>query len=280
MSHLRDDDLRASNPSLEFQPFVFRALPIEIIRYIFEFAATPRRTALALCLLSKQINNWITPILYHTVVFDELTTVIYNSFYSGSNQTRPTARHIRRLYLASVPHRVLLKDCHGLVDLKLHCYTSPASYHPPPIATITHVTLASYDLNSFMHYPFLRSVTHIHLAKGFLSSPTSSNRPHTFTPTYLPNLTHLVYNIGHIIVPLNGLDAILRRFIHIISPDSWLRIVGIYIDPGEPELIASHIERVSRNLPNIIIKVSDKFYPGDWRTDSIWHRVKREFALA
>lgn len=55
--------------SLEEVEVPFPPMPVELVRDMVEFAAlADMPTALSLALVSKVVNKWITPILYHTVV--------------------------------------------------------------------------------------------------------------------------------------------------------------------------------------------------------------------
>lgn len=64
----------------------FPSLPIDIVRLVFEVSVTPslragdeqqrQRTAYALCLVSKNVKDWVEPLLYEKVVLESREQVI------------------------------------------------------------------------------------------------------------------------------------------------------------------------------------------------------------
>ncbi|KAJ3793286.1 hypothetical protein GGU11DRAFT_416775 [Lentinula aff. detonsa] len=68
--------------------------PKDIARIILEYAAqNDRATAASICLISKEVNGWVTPILYRTVEFRRCADI------EKAERGNPSLRHTRTLVL-------------------------------------------------------------------------------------------------------------------------------------------------------------------------------------
>ncbi|KAF8585713.1 hypothetical protein K439DRAFT_1632398 [Ramaria rubella] len=179
-------------------PKHLHALPVELVRIILEIEAS-RSTASALNLmfLSRTVQAWILPILYHTVVIESPSSLI--SFYETMQGTRSFgAHHLRALYLPSPPSpsvppsfldRFLALQHLAISSLSLRdSPQSPqygSSFPRPASITIT----GPMGRVSFRH-PIFQRCTHLYLSDDVPG-------PFALTADVLPCLTHLACAYRH-----------------------------------------------------------------------------------
>lgn len=229
-----------NNPHVE--PFL--RLPYELCRLIFETAAEQcLPTALALSVVSRDVNAWVTPVIYRRVT--PKSNQIMHKFIDSV--TKPESsdsllRHVTTLNLLFAPSpdpfaRLKLKilsRCRNLERLLVNegfCEENASKRHISSIERWPHpweVILLSQPsppiLNS-SKLPMLQFVTHLYLGlDNLVQSLTMLGRPNN-----LPNLSHLGFSYWPHLEPLPPLQK--------------LRIVfqKLMLRPGLKMLLVCHV---------------------------------------
>jgi hypothetical protein len=219
-------------------PFV--RLPFELVRRVFELAANHSPTAYSLCLVSKDVHRWITPILFCSA------WVVRNSgrYCEEGLLYIPNARLIKNLYLATPCSRSIhIEECTMLqylyIDWKL---LIPLLTREIP--TLTHLTINYPNFGEGLPGKdalIFRSVTHLHFAHC-----RRHHRPKdlVLSPLPRPKLTHLVWGM----IVYNAQDE-LRDFLNPLEPLDTLRVIGIYI---ELNLTSHDGRRLLQEMDNVV----------------------------
>ncbi|KAJ3853798.1 hypothetical protein EV368DRAFT_81262 [Lentinula lateritia] len=202
--------------------------PIDIARTILEFAAhLDKTTARSIALVSKDVNAWVTPILYQTVVL--LTDTHVKLVESGLT----SFKHTRTLILStsSIPDPCLLKQsCPTLRQLHIHKDIArevskryligvlPACLHELVVNSYTHLAYAFIPLYSVLtHLAFVHDIP-----RHFPETPAE----------VFPNLTHFAcpYLVasGRSLIPVHETSAMLASELA-YTLDKVLRIPSLHI---------------------------------------------------
>ena len=177
----------------------FPPLPVELVRYIMELAATIHRpVALSLSLVSTVVHAWISPIIYRTVSLRTTNQVL--SF-----------RHVSHFNLALVKsltlnglHTDILRKCDNVSRLLVASGARRDSWHElmqstwsgakpreihlsypfaveafsagrPCFANITHVEIGCHDLDEILTCPGVQRLTHLGI---WYSGPMQEDKTH------------------------------------------------------------------------------------------------------
>ncbi|KAF8531465.1 hypothetical protein JB92DRAFT_16941 [Gautieria morchelliformis] len=263
-------------------------LPVELVRRIFELAASSRVAACALCLVSRTVHEWILPQLYRTVVFTNYTEIDrWNSFYFNPIRevTRGSAAQIRSMMLKNTPslvdNRLIVKDCSNIQHLVI---VPDQSSHinrcsNTHISSLTHATLHGVLYMHHLHLPLFHTVTHLHIPDDI------PYRGSDFSPSCLPNLTHVVWTL----IPADDfcIWQIFPNWIQLLHRFATLRLVAIYVystsklqfdmdlnSPARPHGVSTY------DLPIFFIKAKKQWTVSDSENwimggESIWERTAR-----
>lgn len=100
----------------------FPSLPIDIVRLVFEVSVTPslragdeqqrQRTAYALCLVSKNVKDWVEPLLYEKVVLESREQVIG---FLRALEIKPTTFLARAVKTVWLLHKFVFHDVNNVV---------------------------------------------------------------------------------------------------------------------------------------------------------------------
>jgi hypothetical protein len=146
-------------------------LAVELVRCILEFAATEdNQTSLALAHVSKAVQKWIYPIIYHTVVLTRTNQM--QSFHRTlqATQTSVGAR-VRRLILnfQARYHIMIAETVYACTELEVLVTGADlrentfVEMNSPSIPAPWHVILLPVSLARLLMlgHPLLRIITHI-----------------------------------------------------------------------------------------------------------------------
>ena len=250
---------------------------------IFEAAARSRCTACTLCVVSKAVFEWITPILYRTVVFrDQLTANLFNA----GSPTRDTRHHhlaaqMRNVFFARHVNAGAfdLAGCSGLQNL----VADPTLLHfivPPMMPALTHLTLYRRGRDRFLDLPLSTTITHLYLPRAHRAASILTD----FTTSNLPNLTHLVCSVLTVMEPWNKESALI--FLTLIQEFKKLRVVGL--QPFDENRCPGHVTDLPAFLhqlghhghPGLVFIPAKKFSVNDWENwvsggESVWETAER-----
>ena len=212
----------------------FGHLPVELVRYILELAASHRPTAMSLCVVSKEVHRWSIALLYHTVTLPRLRTFeqLFQLFARPDHPTHIDL--IKNLYVSRSLSliRYSLRGCTTLKNLVLSHYDSAYISEIP--ATVTHLTIQNCE--RFLCHASYDSVTHL-----YLPNYEAPSRYHTWTPAKLPRLTHIVW--GMIAAPD---PAELSLFLTPLVEKGFdkLRVIGLQVVLEQLDFLPSEAERL------------------------------------
>lgn len=116
-------------------PFIFATFPIEIVRLVFEASVTPglraadeqqrQRTAYVYCFISKDVRDWVEPLLYKGVVLDSRKQVM-SFFRATKNKPMQFLAHaVKTVWIDEYPYdsfdqlHILFSRCILLKRLKI-----------------------------------------------------------------------------------------------------------------------------------------------------------------
>ena len=273
-------------PPPHAQSSVFHHLPVELVRRVFELAAAERGTACALCLVCSDVNEWMTPMLYDTVIFDDCAVEAYNAFYEVYPVRRAAAK--MRHVLVRTSHCTLnLKDCTGLRALNVHSsqFIAKPSHYPPASPTLRYLTLRGYPRTNRLDLPFLKSVTHLSL---YDIMPSPQLLP--AWATNLPNLTHLMCN--HEGQGLTSLQSSIPAFLAALRSFPHLRVVAVYVlralarTPDVRTAVSPIVADAAVGHLQLVINRGERITCSQWedwskgRGPSIWDRIDRDLNTA
>ncbi|KAH8823822.1 hypothetical protein DL96DRAFT_238211 [Flagelloscypha sp. PMI_526] len=225
---------------------LFLALPLDLARYIVEFAAQQAlHTAVSFVLVSKVIQSWTDPFLFHTIARAPFPLQKFITLLSSRNFASPriiqareyirhvyTTSYISRRYLFDLfyrcPNISCLQIATGISTLRDVARTTPRSLRR------LYLTDSTWGEQNFST-PFFRNITHLivfHSPSTMLSGHAESLQKLLTQLHTLYNLTHLCTNIliGYVsqvneLIPkgnLRGLEASSRKLrIFLLSVERW-----------------------------------------------------------
>jgi hypothetical protein len=181
-------------------------------------------TAFSLCLVSKMVHRWITPVLYRTV-----TLHLRQDYWS---KHIPNPHLIRNLYLScsmldyvqglqeSTMLQYLVLDWHGDI------------YFPPGLAfaSLTHLTInhdAFFVGRGILDHQLFPAVTHLCLLDFYWrAEPTNIS---AWPPSLLSNLTHVVWGWRSDLTFFTPHIALLSRFLKPLTTLDTVRVIGMHV---------------------------------------------------
>ncbi|KAJ4478418.1 hypothetical protein J3R30DRAFT_3703246 [Lentinula aciculospora] len=257
--------------------------PMDIARLILEYAAqSDNATAASIALVSKEVNAWITPILYRTVEFRKCAHIERaERGYSSLNHTRilvllDTEQYFENgLYTFRIPDAELLHNsCPGLRELHLTENTVRGIYEYTLFRQLRRLIVRGRTFlrpGEFVFvpvYPFLTHLAFIHdIPRNF-----AKNAAKVF-----PNLTHFacsyrVYGTNSETPTLetsdmladelallldNILQASLLHVVIVLVQDFSQKHPGVAISDTQRE---AHIHRLLKRVPQKNLGKSVFFY--------------------
>ncbi|THV04774.1 hypothetical protein K435DRAFT_648876 [Dendrothele bispora CBS 962.96] len=219
-----------------FEAFRIQDLPVELGRDILEIAArTHHRNALNLALVSRQISEWIRPVIYEMVTLGSSDAILFIRTMD-STPASFFARNVRVLCLTVSTRPAdafrILQTCTGVTSLA--CWVdfhrvAPRVPFQVPLAQLP-LRRLSVEIGQFMELPlphclWLTTLTHLNLIfwvrHGSIEVPGLE---------LFPSLTHLS-------ISLRGSDVDETSLIGLLSAGRFLRILCIVLDEHEYEHI-------------------------------------------
>jgi hypothetical protein len=275
---------------------ILHALPVELVRIIFEDAAChSRANAVNLVCVSKTVQKWIVPLLYQTVVLETTRSVL--SFYDTILIAKSDfACYIRVLYLPSSPSPGVLPAFLNNFPTLQHLAICSLTLREPPHSVVLHnlphpisITLTGPLGRISLRHPIFQRCTHLYLADDVPG-------PLTLTTEVLPCLTHLACAYRHGTSSITGVTCLplllaQRRTDRSqpIVPDGEpaatlpvrmtpvklkVLIVELYLSNGTPDvtmfvmerlgLSKSPLERQLRADPRLVIRPGRPLTPQRW----------------
>jgi hypothetical protein len=246
-------------------------------------AATSRTTAGVLCLISRDVSHWITPILYHTVIFDDHAVMSYNSFYENYS-TRRSSAHIRNLLVTSADRTLNLKDCCGLQNINVNFNQLQQAHHYPPYSsTLTHLTLHHYIPPSSSGTPrhsFCRSFTHLYVSYDkipYIDAPPG-------WATNFPNLTHFVCTMVHGNTPSSASENFAQYMVDFHSSELLTGAVYVVLDSETTSDGAVSVSSINAQHPERrpLVKPAQWWALKNWEHavdgpgESIWDQAEHD----
>jgi len=178
---------------------------------------------------------------------------------------------------------IVLKDCSSLRNLIIATVELPSNQciYTPSSSSLTRVTLHGRSPWGGFCLPFFRTITHLHLPHD-----TPDRDPH-FTPTNLPDLTHIVctlytYNINH-----HDVRRGLREFGKNLRKFMKLRLIAVHVvSSHNGSDLGTSVESLlsefgSGGLPPLLIKPAEQWsqdHSEHWINggESVWEQAERE----
>jgi hypothetical protein len=225
--------------------------------------------------VSKDVNRWITPILYCTVALRN------QARYGKQPLEIPKSHLIKNLYLSSdvITVNVNVRTCTMLQYLTIDWWSFCDQSTLP--TTLTHLTIASPIYSRTINPGIcLSSITHVYLINAATITETF------WSMVVFPNLTHVVW--GVYTLPQEGhLSAFLTPLINIVK----LRVIGIqnFVKPNARRALYHHGETLEstvqaspiHNDPRIVVIPGYcKFTSFQWDVwfrggEDIWETAER-----
>ncbi|KAF8522604.1 hypothetical protein BU17DRAFT_86873 [Hysterangium stoloniferum] len=172
---------------LESYSYLYRNLPLDIVRLILEWAARTRHTGSILCRVSSVVFRWTVPVSYQTVVlrephdarcFDAAIDSIRGEYYFNA---------VRNISLPRYGQPPSLEKCTRIKSIAIYAYDAIANYTLSlNLPKLTHLTIYDQSRYFLLNGPLSRGLTHLAVSQQFMLLI----RDLTFIP--LPNLTHFV----------------------------------------------------------------------------------------
>jgi hypothetical protein len=208
-------------------PELLLPLPVEVVRCILELATEDKRASLALALVSKAVQSWITPIIYHTVILTSEGDIKY--FYHTLQESKANLgasvrflliKHdigdtemIAKIVCGCVHVECIFTDA-ALTDPK-HLDTIDALSFPAPWHMMMTNPQRAFEAPLLGH-PLLRNITHLYVdligsIKPFLSQLLPCLTHLGFgcwaTELYVPRITYLLSSLPLVVLLLHAYEG-------------------------------------------------------------------------
>ena len=193
-------------------------LPVEIVKRIFELAATSARTAFILCVVSKAVFKWTIPVLYQTIAIRNIGDLMKFTAGAKARTEKDCYDHtIKNLYYYMRMHAAIPPKFMSLQQL---CFSPPPKHHSPlpHLPSLTHLTIYQPQ-DCFFSF---QSITHLFIADK--KKPTY-NLSTILSHDRVPHLTHFVCHI--LTTESRWIDDALRKMFTWLHGFEKLQVVGL-----------------------------------------------------
>ena len=258
-------------------------LPVEIVKRIFELAATSARTAFVLCVVSRTVFEWTIPVLYQTIAIREHRDLVKFTAAIKARAQKDCYHHtIKNLY---VPMHMRVSIPPEFLSLQQLCFSPlttqrPGHYPPfPHLPSLTHLTV--YEPQDCF-FPF-QSITHLFIAD---KEQMTHHLPTFLSQDRVPHLTHFVCHI--LTKELTWIDDGLRRLFTWLHGFEKLQVVGLapvtfkarWLEPDPSVRLRPLLQRLGHEgHPKLVLLpiVFDVTVWEDWcrGKENIWELAER-----